>query len=183
MIHPISHKRLSGFTIVELLIVIVVIGILASITIVAYAGVQAKARDTVRVDSIGQIRSALEYYRIDNGYYPSAINSGASNEGDLYPGNGWEISSITTSTWLNRLSKYLPAGTSFDPINDGDSYFYYFFYTNNAGMCGASTPNCYKLAIANLDSLDGTKISGVYTGSSDPWRSSSATRAVWMGSY
>ena len=38
------NKKLSGFTIVELLVVIVVIGILASISIVAYNGIQNKAR-------------------------------------------------------------------------------------------------------------------------------------------
>ena len=37
-------KTKSGFTIVELLIVIVVIGILAAITIVAYNGIQSRAR-------------------------------------------------------------------------------------------------------------------------------------------
>lgn len=44
----IKNKQNSGFTIVELLIVIVVIGILAAITIVAYNGVQQRARDMTR---------------------------------------------------------------------------------------------------------------------------------------
>jgi general secretion pathway protein G len=39
-----KQKQQSGFTIVELLIVIVVIGILAAITIVAYNGVQNRAK-------------------------------------------------------------------------------------------------------------------------------------------
>ena len=43
-----SHKRRTGFTIVELLIVIVIIAILAAITIVAYNGLQQRARDSQR---------------------------------------------------------------------------------------------------------------------------------------
>lgn len=41
-----KSKNKNGFTIVELLIVIVVIGILAAITLVAYNGIQARANDT-----------------------------------------------------------------------------------------------------------------------------------------
>lgn len=176
-------KRPNGFTIVELLIVIVVIGILAAITIVAYGGVQAKARDTVRVDSIAKIQRALEYYRVDTGSYPTAINSNTSTAGDMYPGGGWEVSSVNSSTWLNRLSSYLPTGTPTDSINNGASYFYYYFYVNYPAMCGATTPNCYKLGIAKLDSLSGMTISGTDTSASDPWRNASATRAVWTGRY
>jgi type IV pilus assembly protein PilA len=48
-----AHKKQTGFTIVELLIVIVVIGILAAITVVAYSGIQQRARDA-------KIASALQ---------------------------------------------------------------------------------------------------------------------------
>jgi len=60
-------KTTSGFTIVELLIVIVVIGILAAITIVAYNGVQARARDGIRKSDLSQMAKILKIYTIDNG--------------------------------------------------------------------------------------------------------------------
>ncbi|MDB5167909.1 MAG: ral secretion pathway protein [Candidatus Saccharibacteria bacterium] len=63
-------QRSVGFTIVELLIVIVVIGILAAITIVAYTGVQARARNADRQADINAIVKALALYQIDNGSYP-----------------------------------------------------------------------------------------------------------------
>jgi prepilin-type N-terminal cleavage/methylation domain-containing protein len=66
---PKSH----GFTIVELLIVVIVIGILASISIVAYTGVQSRAKDSVVSSNIAQVTKALEiYYQRTNSYPKSA---------------------------------------------------------------------------------------------------------------
>jgi len=64
----------KGFTIVELLIVIVVIGILAAIVIVAFNGVQQRARDAERTSEIKTIQKKLEVFKAENGYYPSAYN-------------------------------------------------------------------------------------------------------------
>jgi len=64
-------KRTSGFTIVELLIVIVVIGILAAITIVAYNGIQGRANDTAIQSDLINNAKKLEIYRLDNDAYPT----------------------------------------------------------------------------------------------------------------
>lgn len=61
----------KGFTIVELLIVIVVIGILAAITVVAFTGVQNRANDTTVKSDIRGIAKQLELYKADNGVYPA----------------------------------------------------------------------------------------------------------------
>ena len=66
------RKSVTGFTIVELLIVIVVIAILAAISLVAYTGIQNRAHDTaVQSDLSNFARKAGAYYAI-NGVYPSA---------------------------------------------------------------------------------------------------------------
>ncbi len=75
----------AGFTIVELLIVIVVIGILAAIVINTFAGVQARARNTHKQTDIKSLASLLEVYHANStnpnpGNYPlaSAIITPAS---------------------------------------------------------------------------------------------------------
>lgn len=59
-----------GFTIVELLIVIVVIGILAALVITTFTGIQRRARDTERETDIKAIHGQLEAYYAQNGRYP-----------------------------------------------------------------------------------------------------------------
>lgn len=60
----------SGFTIVELLIVVVVIAILAAITIVSYTGIQSKANDAAVQTDFSAMAKKLELYYTDNGKYP-----------------------------------------------------------------------------------------------------------------
>lgn len=61
------HK---GFTIIELLIVIVVIGILAAITITAYRGIQQRASNTQTIQAVSQYYRALQSYAVLNNSYP-----------------------------------------------------------------------------------------------------------------
>lgn len=65
-----KYKSQKGFTIVELLIVIVVIGILAALVLNTFSGVQARARDTQRQTDINAIATQLEVYYNDNSGYP-----------------------------------------------------------------------------------------------------------------
>lgn len=60
----------AGFTIIELLIVIVVIGILAAIVIVAYNGIQTQAENTKTVQGVAQYVRALKSYAALKGEYP-----------------------------------------------------------------------------------------------------------------
>ncbi len=70
------RKSISGFTIVELLIVIVVIAILAAISVVAYTGVQNRAAQTTILSEVSQWKKLFEAYKAVNGSYPSPVASG-----------------------------------------------------------------------------------------------------------
>lgn len=67
--------RLQGFTIVELLVVIVVIAILAAISVVAYDGVQARATNTSILSMIDTYKKALRLYALDKGTNSSNMTS------------------------------------------------------------------------------------------------------------
>lgn len=68
-----SVNNKYGFTIVELLIVIVVIGILAAITIVAYNGVQNRANDTTVQSNLATTSKKMEIFLVENERYPNSI--------------------------------------------------------------------------------------------------------------
>ncbi len=67
------RKSRSGFTIVELLIVIVVIAILAAISIVAYSGIQQRANNTRIISAANQVVKVVSAYIATNGNYPSNV--------------------------------------------------------------------------------------------------------------
>ena len=113
-----ANDRKSGFTIVELLIVIVVIGILAAIVIVAFNGVQNRAKDSERSSELASIQKALELYYIDNGGYPTCAGAPGTN---LAP---FALSANTVAYCLqdDLVPEYIPSLPT-DPTDTG-SYIY-----------------------------------------------------------
>lgn len=128
-----------GFTIVELLIVIVVIAILASISVVAYNGIQQRSRDSIRKSDINAIAKALELHYIDKSSYtqPESLCVDTSigkdscdnvivNSGDWASDS--DLRDLVTGGYVQKLPK--------DPTND--STYYYSYEPWNAGDGGYS---------------------------------------------
>src|SRR5680860_643541 len=63
-----------AFTIVELLVVIVIIGILATLTIIAYVGIQQRATATSLKSDLVNSSQSLKLYQVEHSAYPTAIN-------------------------------------------------------------------------------------------------------------
>jgi prepilin-type N-terminal cleavage/methylation domain-containing protein len=97
-----NQRKRSGFTIVELLIVIVVIGILASIVMVAYPGYQQRTRDNERKSDVSQFAAAFKAYALQKNDYMEST----SNCGFMGQGNGW-INAGPNAFFPNTISSCL----------------------------------------------------------------------------
>lgn len=108
-----------GFTLVELLVVISIIGILASLIVVNLAGARERARDTQRKNDLRQVQTALRLYFNDFQEYPV---SG--------PGSAGAISITHGGTTYNWGSAFAVSGNLYmdlptDPVNAGDFLYNY----------------------------------------------------------
>ncbi|HXY18258.1 MAG TPA: type II secretion system protein [Candidatus Nitrosopolaris sp.] len=115
-----SFKKLrnQGFTIVELLIVIVVIGILATLVITTYNGVQSKARDTKRKTDINALQGQVEAYNTNAGFYPT-------------------LADMNDSAWRSTNMKGLDPSALNDPQNPNPT----------STLCATTTAHCYVYAV------------------------------------
>lgn len=102
-----SKKQSKGFTIVELLIVIVVIGILAAITIVAYNGIQTRANNTTQINAASAYIKLFKLYYIQNGSLPTESGCLGRNNVDSNsngtPDCGDNGSTLVNTTLLTKL--------------------------------------------------------------------------------
>ena len=121
-------KRDQGFTIVELLIVIVVIGILALLVITTYSGIQQKARNSKRSSDVKSLQTHLEAFYSQNGYYPSRAN-------------------INSASWRTTNMKSLEGEAIKDPSSTCDT-------SSNSGSCVVTSPAARSYAYNVLNSSD-----------------------------
>ncbi|HSX06415.1 MAG TPA: type II secretion system protein [Candidatus Saccharimonadia bacterium] len=123
-------NRSKGFTIVELLIVIVVIAILATLVIVTFTGIQQKARDSQRQTDVNALDSHLEAYYAENGKYPTLTN-------------------LTTASWVTANMKGLdpaalvsPKGATIVGTASSSSQEAYGYVATPTGCDDASNGDC-----------------------------------------
>lgn len=67
--------NVKGFTLIELMIVVSIIGILATIAVPSYQSSLIKARETVLRQDLFTLRELLDHHRADQGKYPPALES------------------------------------------------------------------------------------------------------------
>lgn len=158
----------SGFTIVELLIVIVVIAVLSAITVVAYSGIQQRAKNAAIVTAAGSSLRLIQSYLTVSGSYPMGV-------GDVC---------ITTATTCQfGAGGTTPSSSSFDsalgsvgalsravPATSADYYGITMSYHSQATYNGASAPARLTFYLAGTNQKCG--LAGVETESWPSYQSS-----------
>jgi prepilin-type N-terminal cleavage/methylation domain-containing protein len=113
----IKNKKQNAFTLIELLIVISIIGLLASIVLVSLNSARTKARDVRRQADIRQLMTALELYYDTNNAYPSARDG-------LYPNSGWANSADASWATLQSQMSAFMSRPPIDPVNQTGGWAY-----------------------------------------------------------
>lgn len=167
-----KNKNKNGFTIIELIVVIAIIGVLAGITVSSVAGYLAKARDAKRAADMQTLVKAIRLYQADNsGNYPT-FNGGCP------PWGWWEGSASCPFETVLSSAGYLPSNGVKDPLSIGSPTvspnqsewvnIYHYIYSTYSGAvdtaCGSGKKAVIIFNVENINSSTGMKIcqSGIY---------------------
>jgi prepilin-type N-terminal cleavage/methylation domain-containing protein len=120
----------NGFTMIELLVVVSIIGILAALALVSFTSSQKQARDAARKSDLKQYSTALEgFANKNNGLYPAyEVSAGTSASSDTGLCDDLEISNCPE-----------------DPKNDTDTDFFYKYQSDGTATNGTAVATKYVL--------------------------------------
>ncbi len=120
------RKKQEGFTLIEIMVVILILGLLATLVVQSLRGATDKAKRTKAMADIAELKTALDRYYIDMGSYPTSdqglaalVNPGGSGG----QGDGTQVSSAGGSedSYIQRIPND-PWGNPYVYQSDGTSY-------------------------------------------------------------
>ena len=127
---PSEKRSRRGFTLVEMLLVITIIGILAALVVPKMMGRSEQARQAAARADISSIKTALDAFEVDNGYYPKNAMDLLQQPRDAKNWHGPYLDKIPQDPW-------------------GNNYIYVFPGKHNA--------NSYDLSSVGPDGKEGTE--------------------------
>lgn len=114
------NKHKNGFTLIELIVIIAVVSLLASIVAASLRSANLQAKITHRVADLNQVRAALEVYFNTNGSYPSP-NGVFRSECSAW--GGFDANNVIPGLVPTYMSGF-PSDPSMDKINNSSCYIY-----------------------------------------------------------
>lgn len=143
-------NKANGFTIVELIIVILVIAILTGIILATHSGIEVKTRNNTRQQDIQYIQAELTSYDSQNGHYPSLSDLNSQHWRDV------NLQGFNTSKMIDPLSSMTSSNAQFAASTAAKIYSYQVT-DSNGNSCESDDTNCaqYTLTATYEGTLDG----------------------------
>jgi len=158
----------KGFTLIELMVVISIIGVLSTIVVSTTSAARAKARDSKRISEIKQIQLGLELYINTHGTLPVPYDYGRGSSAPGFWDQWWDLSTNTAGAgFMNFLvtdgifskvpvdPQNTPAGHNDYPNVPGARYFYFYVqpgYGYQGGSCNLNQAT-YMIGITDLETI------------------------------
>lgn len=131
-----KHEGRRGFTIVELLIVVVVIAILAAITLVTYSGIQQRANNAAIIDAASKSLRMIQAYIAANDKYPATTNLCITTDVGCMVGTSSNTSNAIFNTNIATVGT-IPRSV---PVSGVDRYGITYGYSTTRTMEGTLQP-------------------------------------------
>ena len=117
-----SKSARQGFTLVEMLLVITIIGILAALVVPKMMGRSEQARQAAARADIASVKTALDAFEVDNGFYPKSLGDLLQAPSNAKNWHGPYLEKVPQDPWNDNYEyaypgKHNPSG--FDLFSDG----------------------------------------------------------------
>ena len=103
-----KSKIENGFTLVEMLLVITIIGILAALVVPKMVGRSEQARQAATRADISSIKTALDAFEVDNGFYPKSLQDLLQQSNDAKNWHGPYLDKVPQDPWGNPYVYAIP---------------------------------------------------------------------------
>jgi general secretion pathway protein G len=115
------RQQQAGFTLIEIMVVILILGLLATLVVQSLRGATDKAKRTKAMADIAELKTALDRYYIDNGSYPTSDQGLQALVSPPSAGNSAQTTNYEEGGYIRRIPSD-PWNNQYVYQSDGNSY-------------------------------------------------------------